>query len=91
MDIRRLFGTNMRRLRLAAGLSQEAVAVRMDVDRAHVSSMERGQQNITLLTLWEASQALGVRPAALFDDGAHTPPKPGVKAPRKRRTFPPGA
>lgn len=91
MDIRRLFGTNMRRFRLAAGLSQEAVAVRMDVDRAHVSSMERGQQNITLLTLWEASQALGVKPAALLDDEAQTLPKPGVKAPRKRRIVPLGA
>ena len=85
MDIRRLFGTNMRRFRLAAGLSQEAVAVRMDVDRAHVSSMERGQQNITLLTLWEASQALGVRPAALLDDSALGAPGAGVRAPRKRR------
>ena len=85
MDIRRLFGTNMRRHRLAAGLSQEAVAELMDVDRAHVSSMERGQQNITLLTLWEASQALGVKPAALLDDAAHAAPDAGVKAPRKRR------
>ncbi len=84
MDIRRLFGTNMRRFRLAAGLSQEAVAVRMDVDRAHVSSMERGQQNITLLTLWEASQALGVKPAALLDDVAQLQPKLGTKAPRRR-------
>ena len=89
MDIRRLFGTNMRRFRLAAGLSQEAVAVRMDVDRAHVSSMERGQQNITLLTLWEASQALGVRPAALLEEGAQTAPQPGVKAPRTRRVVAP--
>lgn len=82
MDIRYLFGTNMRRHRLAAGLSQEAVAERMDVDRAHVSSMERGQQNITLLTLWEASQALGVKPAALFDDAPASPPST-AKAPRK--------
>ena len=84
MDIRRLFGTNMRRFRLAAGLSQEAIAVRMDVDRAHVSSMERGQQNITLLTLWEASQALGVKPAALLEDEAQPSPKAGARAPRKR-------
>jgi Helix-turn-helix domain len=41
MDIRLVFGQNMRRYRLAAGLSQEAVAERMGVDRAHVSSMER--------------------------------------------------
>ena len=83
MDIRRLFGANLRRHRLAAGLSQEAVAERMDVDRAHVSSMERGQQNVTLLTLWEAAQALGVKPAALFDE---TPNFPTIaKAPRKPR------
>ena len=91
MDIRSLFGANMRRHRLAAGLSQEAVAERMDVDRAHVSSMERGQQNITLLTLWEAAQALGVPPAALFEEDAPPAPKVGVKAPRKRRVISPGA
>ena len=68
MDIRRTFGGNMRRYRLAAGLSQEAVAERMSVDRAHVSSMERGQQNVTLLTLWHASQAVGVSPAQLLEE-----------------------
>jgi hypothetical protein len=40
----------------------------MGVDRAHVSSMERGLQNVTLLTLWEASQAIGVSPASLLGD-----------------------
>ncbi|MGD0189099.1 MAG: helix-turn-helix transcriptional regulator, partial [Roseiarcus sp.] len=50
MDIRHVFGENFRRFRTQAGLSQEAVAVRMGVDRAHVSSMERGQQNVTLST-----------------------------------------
>ena len=37
MDIRRTFGANVRRYRVAAGLSQEAVAVKMGVDRAYVS------------------------------------------------------
>ena len=71
MDIRRIFGANLRRYRVAAGLSQEAVAVRMGVDRAHVSSMERGQQNVTLLTLWHASQAVAVKPAQLLDEALH--------------------
>ena len=88
MDIRRLFGSNMRRHRLAAGLSQEVVAERKDVDRAHVSSMERGQQNVTLLTLWEASQALGVKPAALFDEAPFLLPST-AKAPRKPRVLRP--
>jgi transcriptional regulator with XRE-family HTH domain len=68
MDIRIVFGRNMRRYRQAASMSQEAVAERMGVDRAHVSSMERGQQNVTLLTLWHASQALGVTPPALLEE-----------------------
>ena len=72
MDIRQLFGRNLRRYRQNVGISQQALAVRMGVDRAHISSMERGLQNVTLLTLWEASQAVGVRPAALLDEGSPT-------------------
>ncbi|MBN9533219.1 MAG: helix-turn-helix transcriptional regulator [Alphaproteobacteria bacterium] len=68
MDIRRIFGANVRRYRLAARLSQEAVAERMGVDRAYISGIERGQQNATLLTIWYASQALGVRPVDLLDE-----------------------
>jgi len=68
MDIRQVFGANIRRFRTQAGLSQEAVAERMGVDRAHVGNMERGEQNVTLLTLWHIAQALGVKPADLLDE-----------------------
>lgn len=70
MDIRAVFGLNVRAHRLAAGLSQEGLAERIGVDRAHVSSMERGQQNVTLLTLWHTAQALGVRASDLLDQDA---------------------
>jgi transcriptional regulator with XRE-family HTH domain len=62
------FGELLRRHRVAAGLSQEAVAVKMGVDRAYVSGMERGQQNVTLLTMWHLAEALGVRPVDLLDE-----------------------
>jgi transcriptional regulator with XRE-family HTH domain len=81
MDIRSLFGRNLRHYRKKAGLSQDAVAVRMGVDRAHVSSMERGQQNVTLLTLWHASEALGVAPADLL---ASIPGIPSRQSPADR-------
>ena len=68
MDIRKVFGANARRYRLALGMSQEAVAVRMGVDRAFISSMERGLQNATLLTILEIAHALEVRPADLLDE-----------------------
>ena len=79
MDIRRVFGANMRRYRTAAGLSQEAVAERMGIDRAHISSIERGRQNATLLTLWNAAEALGVRPVDLLDETTSAP-EPELKA-----------
>ncbi|WP_249296574.1 helix-turn-helix domain-containing protein [Acidiphilium multivorum] len=81
MDIRRIFGANLRHYRLAAGLSQEAVAERMGVDRAHVSSMERGSQNVTLITLWHLADALKIQPADLLD----TTSKPPVETPRPAR------
>lgn len=68
MDIRKLFGTNVKRYREAAGLSQAEIAARMGVDRAYVSAIERGLQNATLLSIWEIAQALEVRPVALLEE-----------------------
>ena len=68
MDIRETFGGNLKHYRLRAGISQDALAVKMGVDRAHVSAMERGQQNVTIVTLWHVALALDVKPAALLDD-----------------------
>ena len=67
MDIRETFGSNLRHYRLKAGISQDALAAKMGVDRAHVSAMERGQQNVTIVTLWHVALALDVKPAALLE------------------------
>lgn len=68
MDIREVFGANLQFFREKAGLSQAALADKMGVDRAHISAMERGQQNVTIITLWHVAEALDVKPAALLDD-----------------------
>ena len=68
MDIREVFGANLQYCREKAGLSQAALADRMGVDRAHISAMERGQQNVTIITLWHVAEALDVKPAELLDD-----------------------
>ncbi len=57
-DVRRILGSNVRRLRRAAGLSQAELANRMGVDRAYVSGLELGQRNPTIVTLWHLGQAL---------------------------------
>ncbi len=58
-DVRLLVGRNVKRLRLAAGLTQAALAERMGVDRAYVSGLELGQRNPTVVTLWHMAKALG--------------------------------
>ena len=70
MDIRQIFGNNLKHYRTLADMSQAALAVKMGVDRAHVSSMERGQQNVTIITLWHAAVALDVRPDLLLKESA---------------------
>ncbi|MCP4933161.1 MAG: helix-turn-helix transcriptional regulator [bacterium] len=39
----------------------------MGVDRAYVSSLELGQRNPTIITLWHASLALGVELPKLLE------------------------
>jgi transcriptional regulator with XRE-family HTH domain len=64
-----MVGRNVKRLRIAAGLSQAALAERMGVDRAYVSGLELGQRNPTVVTLWHIAKALGVKLRAFFDEG----------------------
>lgn len=64
-DVRRLVGDNVRRLRLAAELSQAALAERMGVDRAYISGLEKGDRNPTVVSLWHLSKALDI-PIRLF-------------------------
>ena len=68
-DVRHLVGRNIKRLRIAAGLSQAKLAERMGVDRAYVSGLELGQRNPTIVTLWHVGQALGVKLVSFFAEG----------------------
>jgi len=60
MDIRKVVARNIRRYRVAQGLSQEALAVDAEIDRTHVSRIESGNENPTLLVLDRISRVLGV-------------------------------
>jgi transcriptional regulator with XRE-family HTH domain len=64
-----MVGQNVRRLRIAAKISQAELAERMGVDRAYVSGLELGQRNPTVVTLWHIAKALNVRMGAFFDEG----------------------
>jgi transcriptional regulator with XRE-family HTH domain len=67
MDIRLLFGKNVRRFRTQAQLSQEELGARLDADQAYVSRLEAGQINVTIDTLASVAKALMVTPASLLE------------------------
>jgi transcriptional regulator with XRE-family HTH domain len=63
---KKLFAANVRRLRVSAGLSQEALAERAELHRTYVSSIERGERNISLQNIFRLAEALGVDPRELL-------------------------
>lgn len=67
LDRRRAFGARVRELRLARGLSQEALAHEAGIDRTYVGGVERGERNLALDNIWRVADALGVSPRELFD------------------------
>lgn len=67
MDIRRLIGENIRVRRIAAKLSQEALAAKVGVEQSYLSGLEAGRRNPTAVTLWHIALALKIKPGALFE------------------------
>lgn len=65
MDMRRIVGENVRRLRLAQKLTQEQLAERAGFTQQYLSELENGKQNPTVVTLFELSQQLAATPAEL--------------------------
>ena len=58
----------MRRLRKAAGLTQEQLGERCNMGLSAVSRLERGHRNPRLETLVRLAHALEVPPATLLED-----------------------
>jgi transcriptional regulator with XRE-family HTH domain len=59
-------GQNVRRLREAKGLSQEAYAEEAGIHRTYVSDIERGKRNPTITVVEKLAIPLGVSAGALL-------------------------
>jgi transcriptional regulator with XRE-family HTH domain len=68
ISTREIFAHNLRQVRLAHGISQEALADLAGLHRTYVGSVERGERNISIDNIERLALALGVAPASLLED-----------------------
>lgn len=60
------FGRKLREIRSQKGISQEELAERAGLHRTYVSSVERGERNISIMNIEKLARALGVTLADLM-------------------------
>jgi len=60
MDMRRLVGRNVLRIRKSKDITQEKLAEMSGFSQQYISGLEKGQRNPTVVTVYELSLALGV-------------------------------
>jgi len=70
-NARRRLMANLRRLRRQVGWSQEELATRSGLHRTFVSSVERGERNISLDNIDRLALALNVDVQVLLEPEAH--------------------
>ena len=67
MDIKLKVGQRIRELRKQLELSQEALALKADVDRTYVTDVENGRRNVSIEILERIIKALGVSFTEFFN------------------------
>jgi transcriptional regulator with XRE-family HTH domain len=81
MKGRELVAWNLRRIRVAHGLSQERLAYDAGVDRSYVGGLERREENPTVDVLDRLAATLSVPIAELFKQ-----PRGNARAPKPLRS-----
>lgn len=66
----KVVGLNIRRIRKEAGLSQEQLAHKADMDMRYLGGIERGEYNPTVAMLGKIAEALNVHPSVFLGDPA---------------------
>lgn len=62
------FGARVREIRDGVGISQEQLALKARIDRAHVSGIETGRHNPGVVHIYRIAAVLKVPPGKLFPD-----------------------
>ena len=65
--IKKEFGERVRSIRKNIGLSQEALALKCELDRTYIGGVERGERNVSLLNICKIAAALDISPRELME------------------------
>jgi transcriptional regulator with XRE-family HTH domain len=60
MDMRKLVGRNVKRIRQEKGLTQEQLAELSGFSQQYISGLEQGRRNPTIVSIYELATSLGV-------------------------------
>lgn len=60
MEIQQAFGRRVRQLRRDCGISQEKFALKIEMDRTYLASVEAGKRNISLCNMTKIARGLDI-------------------------------
>ena len=63
----RRFGDALRDERKRQGISQEQLALQADINRTYMGGVERGEENISLLTVLKILSVLKAKPSKILE------------------------
>lgn len=68
MVIKEIFGNRIKELRTKSGMSQEKLALKIDMDRTYYASVESGKRNISIENICKIAKGLNITLEELFRD-----------------------
>ncbi len=66
MNIEKIFGEELQKIRKEKGLSQEQLGFESGYHRTYISQLERGIKSPSLKTIFRISKALAIQPSKLI-------------------------
>jgi transcriptional regulator with XRE-family HTH domain len=68
MKAQEKFGEKLRTYRTQQGMSQEQLALKADIDRTYIASVENGRRNVSIQTIHKFLKAIDIPFSEFFSD-----------------------
>ena len=65
-SVKQQFGNRIQKIRKEIGVSQEKFALKIDMDRPYLASVENGHRNISVRNIQKIANGLGITLSELF-------------------------